>query len=257
MYYTINMKITIITLFPDMFAGFLNESIVKRAQEKGALEIEMVQLRDYATDKHKTLDDRPYGGGAGMLLMAEPVVTAIRDHRTDGSKVLLTSPRGTTYSQTKARELTELDHVIIVATRYEGVDERIMNDIDEEISIGDYVLSGGELAAGVIVDSVARLLPGVLKKEDAAEIESFYTVSVADLREAVGVDNALSELEDSGVQEVQLLEYPHYTRPQEFEGHEVPEVILNGNHAEIKKWQLQQSYKITKERRPDLLRKTS
>lgn len=257
MYYTINMKITIITLFPDMFAGFLNESIVKRAQEKGALEIEMVQLRDYAEDKHKTLDDRPYGGGAGMLLMAEPVVKAIRNHRIDGSKVLLTSPRGARYSQSKARELSELDHLVIVATRYEGVDERIMKDVDEEVSIGDFVLSGGELAAGVIVDSIARLLPGVLKKEDAAEIESFYTVSVADLRDAVGADDVLDDLESAGVSQVELLEYPHYTRPQEFEGQEVPEVILNGNHAEIKKWQLQQSFEITKERRPDLLRKNS
>lgn len=251
------MKITIISLFPEMFQGFLTESIVKRAVEKGAVELEFVQLRDFAVDNHKTVDDRPYGGGAGMVLMAEPLAQAIRSVRDAGTdnRVVLTSPRGIVYSQSIAQKYAELDHLVLVAGHYEANDERISQEIDEEVSIGDYVLTGGELPAAVIVDSVVRLLPGVLKKEDAAAVESFFTVAVEELSAAIGPDTVIDELRLKGVQQVQLLEYPHYTRPAQWEGHEVPEVLLSGNHAQIRKWQLQQAFSITKVRRPDLLTK--
>lgn len=245
------MKITIITLFPEMFDGFLKESIVKRAQEAGAVEIELVQLRDFAKNKHNQIDDRPFGGGAGMVIMADPVVDAIKS--VGGSKVLMTSPRGTVYSQEKAKEFAKEEHLVIIAGHYEAIDERVSEHIDEEISIGDYVLTGGELPAAVIVDSIVRLLPGVLKKEDATAIESFFTVSIDELRNAVGDVPELSSLEKAGRNEVQLLEYPHYTRPQEYEGKQVPEVLLSGDPKKIRVWQLQEAFKITKERRPDLL----
>lgn len=246
------MKITILTLFPEMFEGFLQESIVKRAQEKNAVEINIVQLRDYAIDVHGTVDDRPYGGGAGMVLMAEPVVKALQDIGSEEAHVLMTSPRGKVYKQEHAQEYAGKEHVIIIAGHYEAPDERIMNHVDEEISIGDYVLTGGELPAAVIVDSIVRLLSGVLKKEDATEIESFYSVSVEDLEKAVGDNDIVQRLINERITHVQLLEYPHYTRPQTFEGHEVPEVLLSGDHAAIQKWHIQQSFELTKKRRPDL-----
>jgi tRNA (guanine37-N1)-methyltransferase len=249
------MKLTIITLFPDMFKGFLQESIIKKAQEKGLVEINVIQLRDYARDNHKTVDERPYGGGAGMLLLAEPVLNAVRTARDHEAKahVVLTSPRGVVYSQQKAQELSGKEHLIIVAGHYEGFDERISKEIDEEISIGDYVLTGGELPAAVIADSVTRLLPGVLKKEEATEVESFFTVPISDLQKAVDDDSRLTELQNKGVHEVRLLEYPQYTRPQDFEGESVPDILLQGHHAQIEKWRLQQAYALTMRRRPDLL----
>jgi tRNA (guanine37-N1)-methyltransferase len=247
------MKITIITLFPQMFEGFLNESIIKRAQEKGAVQIELVQLRDFAVDDHGTVDERPYGGGAGMVLMAEPVIRALDQHAASGAHVVLTSPRGTVYNQEKAIELSQKEEIVIIAGHYEAVDERVMGRVDEELSMGDYVLTGGELPAATIVDSIVRLVPGVLKKEEATVIESFYEVSLHDLIKAVGEDETLAILIQTGAKTVKLLEYPHYTRPQEFDGQHVPEILLSGNHAEISRWQLQQAYSITKKRRPDLL----
>lgn len=247
------MKITILTLFPNMFVGFLQESIVKRAQDMGAVDINVVQLRDFAIDDHGTVDDRPYGGGAGMVLMAEPVMKALES--LDSRHVIMTSPRGVPFSQEKAQELSQKDHLILLAGHYEAFDERISSAVDEEISIGDYVLTGGELPAAVITDAIVRLQPGVLKKEDAAAVESFFTVPLKELQAAVGKDELLSRLEKKSISSVRLLEYPHYTRPQQFKGKNVPDVLLSGNHAEIRKWHLQEAYKITKERRQDLLTK--
>ena len=254
------MKITILTLFPQMISGFLGESILKRAQEKGAVEIDVVNIRDFAVDKHKTVDDRPFGGGAGMVLMAEPLIKAIASVKLGNSgkqKVILTSPRGIVYSQKKAQEYASLDNLVIIAGHYEGFDERITNYIDEEISIGDYVLTGGELPAAIIVDSIIRLLPGVLKKEDATENESFFSVSIEELIEAVGSDDVLDQLREKGAKTVQLLEYPHYTRPQELAGKKVPEVLVAGDPKKIRVWQLKEAYSITKKNRPELLLRES
>ena len=254
------MKITILTLFPQMISGFLGESILKRAQEKGAVEIDVVNIRDFAVDKHKTVDDRPFGGGAGMVLMAEPLIKAIASVKLGNSgkqKVILTSPRGIVYSQKKVQEYAGLDNLVIIAGHYEGFDERITNYIDEEISIGDYVLTGGELPAAIIVDSIIRLLPGVLKKEDATENESFFSVSIEELIEAVGSDDVLDQLREKGAKTVQLLEYPHYTRPQELAGKKVPEVLVAGDPKKIRVWQLKEAYSITKKNRPELLLRES
>ena len=244
------MKITIITLFPDMLAPFLSESIIKRAQEKNAVKIEMIQLRDFAKDAHGTVDDRPYGGGAGMVIRADVLSEAISKVQSLSQKTILTSAKGATFNQKKALELSKLDHVIIVAGHYEGVDERIMDHIDEEISIGDFILTGGEIPAAAIADSIVRLLPGVLKKEEATEEESFFSVSLDELKEAVGETEILKNISTSTVQ---LLEYPHYTRPEEYEGKKVPDILISGNHEKIRTWRLQQAYAQTKKKRPDLL----
>lgn len=251
------MKITVITLFPDMFAGFLHESMIQKAQDQGLVTIQYVNPRDFTTDAHSTLDDRPYGGGAGMVLMVEPMKKAITASRADNSHVIMTSPRGSVFSQSKAQELSKLEDLVIVTGHYEGVDERIMSEIDEEISIGDYVLTGGELPAGVMIDSIVRLLPGVLKKEEASQDESFFEVPLAEVEKAVGATPEVIEMKGRGVKAVRLLEYPHYTRPQEFEGMKVPDVLLSGNHAEINRWHIKMAYSITLERRPDLFIKSS
>ncbi len=249
-----NMKITIITLFPDMFRGFLEESIIRRAQDKGAVEINIVQLRDFAVDEHGTVDDRPFGGGAGMILMAEPIIKALEDVKTAKSKVLLTSPRGKMFNQSMVQQLAQEEDIVIVAGHYEAVDERVMSHVDDEVSIGDYVLTGGELPAAVMTDAIVRLLPGVLKKDEATAEESFFEVSLAELKDIVGNDSIVSELEYKGSEHVTLLEYPHYTRPQDYNGDMVPEVLLNGNHAEIRIWKVKQAFEITKKNRPDLLK---
>jgi tRNA (guanine37-N1)-methyltransferase len=239
-----------------MVKAFLDESIMKRAQEKGSVEIEIINLRDFALDNHGTVDDRPYGGGAGMVIRPEPLVQAIKKAKnSQKSSVFLTSAKGTSYSQKKAHELAQLDNFIIICGHYEGVDERIMKHIDEEISLGDYVLTGGEIAAAAIVDSVVRLLPGVLKKDEATTEESFFEVSVDDLIEVVGAITPLTYLKEIGIESVQLLEYPHYTRPIEFEGKKVPEILTNGDHEKIRRWRIKEAYKQTIEKRPDLLQK--
>jgi len=253
------MKITILTLFPEMFAGFLNESIIKRAQEKNVVEIEVLNIRDFTSDAHRQVDDRPFGGGAGMVLMADPIIKALKKAKahtkTDNkkAKTILMSARGTTYKQKKAQEFAQLEHLILVAGHYEAIDERIHSHIDEEISIGDYVLTGGELPVAVLIDSIVRLLPGVLKKQDATELESFFEVNVEELIREVGEDATLSALNEKEVEKVQLLEYPHYTRPQEYSGERVPEALLSGDPKKIRTWQLQEAYKKTKSIRPDLL----
>lgn len=246
------MKITIITLFPDMLRTFFSESIIKRAQEKGQVEINIVNLRDFSTDKYKTVDDRPYGGGAGMVIKVDVVSRALAS--IPKAKVILTSARGEVYTQEKAQAYSQLEHLVILAGHYEGFDERISELVDEEVSIGDFILTGGEIPAAAIVDSVVRLLPGVLKKDDATQQESFFTAHVDTLIDMFGEDEYLQELKHHGVTTVRLLEYPQYTRPESFEGKNVPEILLSGDHKKIEDWQLKEAYRITKKRRPDLLR---
>jgi tRNA (guanine37-N1)-methyltransferase len=225
------MRIDIITLFPEMFTGPFSESIIKRAQAAGQAEIHLHQLRDYAIDKHGTVDDTPYGGGAGMVLKVDVMDAALTAVKTDGPAdvkphILLMTPQGEPFKQQKARQLAEHEWLIILCGHYEGFDERIRVLVDQEVSIGDYVLTGGELAAMVITDAVIRLLPGVLGKQASHEDDSH----------------------ENG-----LLEYPHYTRPDEYNGQGVPDVLKSGNHAVIEKWRREQSLERTKTRRPDLL----
>lgn len=223
------MRFDILTLFPDMFGGPFGESIIRRGQDKGLIQIGLHQIRDYTVDRHRTVDDAPYGGGAGMLMKPEPLAAAIEAAKmlnTD-APVLLATPQGRPLTQKLAQELSLKPGLIIICGRYEGVDERIhQHYVDHEISIGDYVLSGGELAAMVLVDSVTRLVPGVLGSDESSATDSF----------------------SDG-----LLEYPQYTRPPEFNGLPVPAPLLSGNHAEISRWRREQSLKRTAERRPDLL----
>ena len=221
------MKIDVLTLFPGMFAGPLDESIIKRAREAGRLDLAIHNLRDYAHDRHKTVDDRPFGGGPGMLLKPEPIFEAVESLAREGTRVILLSPAGRRFDQAVARELAGLEHLLMVSGHYEGFDERVREQLaDDELSIGDYVLTNGALPAMVIIDAVTRLLAGVLGDEDSAREDSF----------------------SQG-----LLEYPQYTRPAEFRGMKVPEVLLSGNHAEIARWRAEQARLRTKERRPDLL----
>jgi tRNA (guanine37-N1)-methyltransferase len=221
------MKIDVLTLFPAMFAGPLDESIVQRARTNGVLELAVHNLRDYTHDRHKTVDDRPFGGGPGMLLKPEPVFEAVEKLGGAGARVILMSPGGRKFDQAIARELSQQAHLVLVCGSYEGFDERIREGLaHDELSIGDYVLTNGALPAMVVVDAVTRLLPGVLGDDESSADESF----------------------SHG-----LLEYPHYTRPAEFRGMKVPDVLLSGNHAEIAKWRAEQAKQRTKARRPDLL----
>lgn len=221
------MKIDILTLFPNMFSGFMNESIIKRAIDEKKVTINTVNFRDYAKNKHKKVDDTPYGGGSGMVLMCQPIFDAVDSVRTEKSKVVLLSPQGKKFSQKKAYELSKEEHLVFICGHYEGFDERIKSICDEEISIGDYVLTGGELPAMVITDSIVRLLPGVIDEQ--------------------------SHLNDSFNDN--LLDYPTYTKPRNYKGMQVPEVLLSGDHEKIKEWRDEKRLKITSEKRPDLLNK--
>lgn len=252
------MKITVLTLFPAMVERFVSESIIQRARDKGHVEIEFINLRDYAIDAYKSVDDRPYGGGAGMVMRIEPVDKAMAVALQGSSEearrhIVCTSAKGRRYTQRVAEEFTKLDHLIILAGHYEGYDERVMDVVDEELSVGDFVMTGGEIAAAAIIDSVVRLLPGVLKKDEATEQESFFRVPLKELITAVGTNEVLEELSRKGVSDVQLLEYPHYTRPEEYKGKKVPEILLSGNHREIYLWRLRKAFEVTCARRPDLL----
>jgi tRNA (guanine37-N1)-methyltransferase len=221
------MKIDVVTLFPGMFAGPLDESIVKRAREAGLLDLKIHNLRDCAHDRHKTVDDRPFGGGPGMLLKPEPIFEAVEKLTGENTRVILLSPAGRTFNQAIAGELALLKHLVLVSGHYEGFDERIREHLaDDELSIGDYVLTNGALPVMVIIDAVTRLLPGALGDDESAMEESF----------------------SHG-----LLEYPQYTRPADFRGMKVPEVLLSGNHAQIARWRAEQARLRTQERRPDLL----
>lgn len=221
------MKIDVLTLFPGMFAGPLDESIIKRAREAGLLDLAIHNLRDYAHDRHRTVDDRPFGGGPGMLLKPEPLFEAVEDLARANTRVILLSPSGRTFNQAIAAELATVPHLLLVSGHYEGFDERAREQLaDDELSIGDFVLTNGSLPVMVIIDAVARLLPGVLGDDTSSHDESF----------------------SHG-----LLEYPQYTRPAEFRGMKVPEVLLSGDHAEIAKWRTEQARSRTRQRRPDLL----
>ena len=221
------MKIDVLTLFPAMFVGPLDESIIKRARQAGLLDLQMHQLRHWTHDRHKTVDDRPFGGGPGMLLKPEPIFEAVESLKREKTRVLLMSPSGRKFDQAIARELAQQEHLLIVTGHYEGFDERIRVGLaDDELSIGDYVLTNGALPAMVVIDTVARLLPGVLGDDASSTEESF----------------------SHG-----LLEYPQWTRPAEFRGMKVPDVLVSGNHAEIAKWRVEQAKLRTKEQRPDLI----
>jgi len=219
------MKIDILSLFPNMFTGFLNESIIKRAIQNKKVEINIHDFREYSTDPHRKVDDYQFGGGAGMILMPQPIFDCIEAIKTDDSYIILMTPQGEKYSQKKAYELTNKKHIILICGHYEGFDERIRTIVDTEISIGDYILTGGELASMVITDSVVRLIDGVITNE-STETESFNN---------------------------NLLDYPVYTKPVEYRGMKVPEVLLSGHHANINAWRREESIKRTKLRRPDLL----
>lgn len=218
------MRIDILTLFPEMFDGFLNTSIIKRARENGNVDIKVHNFRDYSTDKHKRVDDYPYGGGAGMVLMCEPIFRAIDDIKTEDSIVIMMSPSGSVFKQNVAISLSEKKHLIILCGHYEGFDERIKQIVDMELSIGDYVLTGGEVPAMVVTDAITRLLPGVIS-EESLDSESFN-------------DN--------------LLDYPNYTKPAVFRGMKVPDVLLSGHHKNIEKYRQDERIRRTNEVRSDL-----
>lgn len=222
------LRIDIVTIFPAMLSGFLGESILKRAERAGAVRFGVVNLRDFTTDRHRTTDDRPYGGGPGMIMKPEPMFKAVESVWTPGCRVILMTPQGRRFEQAVARELARERHLVMLCGHYEGVDERIRTHLaTDEISIGDYVLTSGTLAAAVVVDAVVRLLPGVLGAEGATETDSF----------------------SEG-----LLEYPQYTRPPIFRGQAVPEVLISGDHDAIARWRAEQAKERTRQRRPDLLR---
>lgn len=221
------MRIDILTLFPSMFDGFLNESIIKRARDSKKVEINIVNFRDYSLDSHHKVDDTPYGGGAGMVLTPQPIMDAVDDLKTDDAKVILLTPDGKTYNQEMAYSLSNEKHLIIICGHYEGFDDRIRSIVDIELSIGDYVLTGGEIPSMVITDSITRLIDGVIDEE--------------------------SHLNDSFNNN--LLDYPTYTKPRVYRGMEVPEVLLNGNHKEIDEYRKKEALKRTMEKRPDLLEK--
>jgi tRNA (guanine37-N1)-methyltransferase len=220
------MKIDVLTLFPEMFAGPLDVSMVARARKAGLLDLQIRNLREWTHDNHKTVDDRPFGGGPGMVLKCEPIFEAVESLANEKTRVLMMGPAGRKFDQGIARELAQQEHLLFLCGSYEGFDERIRTLVHDELSIGDYVLTNGGLPAMVIIDAVTRLLPGVLGHDQSAADESF----------------------SHG-----LLEYPHYTRPEEFRGMKVPEILLSGNHAVIEKWRREQALLRTKERRPDLL----
>ncbi len=224
------MKIDVITAFEEMVDQTLSHSIVGRARKAGIIKLGTLSPRQFAEDKHKTIDDRPYGGGPGMLMKAEPLYQAITQLRKRGSYVILTSPRGQVFSQELAKKLAKKRHLIFVCGHYEGIDARIYPEVDLEVSLGDFILTGGELAACVMIDAITRLQPGTFKKEDVTSSESF---------------------------EGNLLEAPQYTRPEVWRGRRVPAVLLNGNHKEIEAWKREQSLALTKQLRPDLLENAS
>jgi tRNA (guanine37-N1)-methyltransferase len=249
------MRFDIVTIFPGLFAGIFEHGVVKRAIQSGLLEVGVHDLREFTHDRHRTVDDRPFGGGEGMVLKAEPLAEAVEhlglspkpDRTAKGQTVILLSAQGKRYSQAMARELAQNDRVVLLCGRYEGVDERVSELIaDQELSIGDYVLSGGELAAAVVLDTTMRLLPGVLGNQASSEYESF---GLADGL----LENKLGEGVSSTHGAGGLLDYPHYTRPAEFRGLSVPEVLSSGNHEQIRRWRREQALKKTLRNRPDLL----
>ncbi|HKF23617.1 MAG TPA: tRNA (guanosine(37)-N1)-methyltransferase TrmD [Candidatus Angelobacter sp.] len=249
------MKFELVTIFPDFFRGPLDYGIVRRAREAGLIEIRVHDLREFTTDKHRTVDDRPFGGGEGMVLKPEPLFKCVeslgvpprtqRLHSGSTESVILLSPQGEMFTQAVAQDLAARKRIVLICGRYEGVDERVAEGLaDREISVGDYVLSGGELAAAVIVDTVTRLVPGALGNEASAQQESFTAAQA----EKPGNDRPDSTCGSGG-----LLDYPHYTRPAEFRGMAAPDVLIGGNHEQIRKWRRRKALEKTLRNRPDLL----
>lgn len=236
-----------------MVSAFFEESIIKRAQEKKLVDIEIIDLRSFAQNKYGSVDDRPYGGGAGMVMRVDVLHEALSKIKSEKTRVVLTSAKGQLFNQDKAQEYSKIKHLVLIAGHYEGVDERILEDVDEEISLGDFVMTGGEITTAAIADSVVRLIPGVLKKEEATQIESFFTVPIDKLIEIIGQNKFLINLKKKGIKDVCLIEYPHYTRPEVFKEKKVPKVLLQGNHQEIEKWRLKMAFEETVRKRPDLL----
>lgn len=226
------MKIDILSLFPDYFKGPFDESIIGQARKKGIIEINLTDIRDFADNRNRRVDDRPYGGGPGMVLMPQPVASAIRKVRSPKAHVVYLSPQGSLLTAAKCRQLADYEHLVLLCGHYEGIDERVLNsDVDEEISIGDYVLTNGCLPAIVLVDAFVRFVPGVLGHESAASEDSFEASAAG------------------------IFDCSHYTRPEEFEGQSVPEVLLSGNHKKIEEWRYEQALKKTQRVRPDLIKK--
>jgi len=225
------MNFYVLTLFPEILHGALNHSIIKRAMEQGHISINCIDIRNFSGNKHRRVDDYPYGGGAGLVMRPEPVYDAyksIKDSLNSGTKVVFMTPSGRPFNQKMAETMAKEDDLLLICGHYEGIDQRVIDEIvSDEISIGDYVLTGGEIGAIVVIDAVSRLIPGVLGASESLSFESFTN---------------------------NLLEYPQYTRPREFRGREVPEVLLNGNHKEIEKWRAEKAWEITKQKRPDLMR---
>lgn len=220
------MNIHYLTLFPEMYDGVLNSSILKRAKDKGIVDYNLINFRDYSNSKHNKVDDYPYGGGAGMVLKPEPVFEAMDDLEVDNARVILLCPQGAPFNQKMAEDLSTEEDIVFICGHYEGYDERIRTLVTDEVSIGDYVLTGGELASMTMTDAIVRLIPDVISKQESHEQDSFSTG---------------------------LLEHPHYTRPREYRGMKVPEVLLSGDHKKIEEWRRDKSLKRTRERRPDLL----
>lgn len=222
------MRFDVLTLFPGVFEGFLNESMIKKARERGLIVLNARNIRDNTKDKHQTADDSPFGGGPGMVMMAGPVIELLKEIKTKNSRTILMSPRGQKLTQAKVLELLKYEQLILICGHYEGIDERIMSRVDEEISIGDFVVTGGEIPAALLIDAVCRNIPGVVKEMDSVKGDSFFEG---------------------------LLDFPHYTRPSDLNGEKVPEVLLNGNHEDIRKWRRKRSLEKTLFQRPDLLAK--
>lgn len=221
------LRLDILSLFPNAFSSYLNEALIAKAIKKGIIDVNIYNLRDWAPDRRRMADDRPYGGGAGMVMKIEPIVSALRQLKKKKSYTIMLSPRGNKLNQKKAKALAKMNHLILICGHYEGVDQRVIDYyVDEELSVGDYILSGGESAAIIVVDTLTRLVPGFMGNGGSLEKESF---------------------------EGNLLEFPQYTRPEEFDGHKVPKVLLEGNHKDIGNWRKAKSLEITKRRRPDLL----
>ena len=218
------MKIDIITIFPELFTEFINTSLILKARSNNQLDISLVNLRDYSHSKHKTIDDKPYGGGVGMLLQFPPIYDCITKLKKKDTKVIMLSPQGKLFTQSKAKKIVNFNHIILLCGRYEGFDERVYNLIDYEISIGNYILMGGEIPAMAIIETIARLIPGVINNQSV-------------------VNDSLNN---------NLLKHPQYTTPREYKGFIVPDIVISGNHKEIEKWQLEQANKRTLTKRPDL-----
>ncbi|MCS7093123.1 MAG: tRNA (guanosine(37)-N1)-methyltransferase TrmD [Patescibacteria group bacterium] len=251
------MTFFILSLFPQIFSFFFSQRIIKKATEKNLIKINLIDLRNFSYDKRGSVDDRVYGGGKGMILRVDVINRALMTLNLNQEKktrrVILTTPQGSIYSQEKALEYSKLKQLVIICGHYEGVDERVKKFVDEEISLGDFIMTGGEVVALAVLDSVTRLIPGVLEKE-AVDKESFSEYEVDYLIKVIGENDFLKKLKDRSIKKIKLLEHPQYTRPRVYKNLKVPKVLLSGNHREIERWRLKKSLEITLIKRPDLVK---